>query len=153
MNRIILIGNGFDLAHGLHTSYGNFIDWYWDKCQRKLMTYPGNMFKDDLCEITLKDEKKKWLEYSYTNLSKLNPYRGREFYEYLKENNEVDIRLCEFLKNIIQSIETKKWVDIENEYYKLLITCTKGRTEQFNNNKLNCYYVFKSCTSNYTWAW
>ena len=29
MNRIILIGNGFDLAHGLPTSYGSFIDWYW----------------------------------------------------------------------------------------------------------------------------
>ena len=24
MNRIILIGNGFDLAHGLPTSYGNY---------------------------------------------------------------------------------------------------------------------------------
>lgn len=137
MNRIILIGNGFDLAHGLPTSYGNFIDWYWDKCQRKLRSYPKNMLKDDLCEISLKDEKRGWLEYTYTNLSRLNPHRGREFYEYLKQNNEVDIRLCEFLKNIVQSIETKKWVDIENEYYKLLITCTKGQTEQFNNNKLN----------------
>ena len=31
MNRIILIGNGFDLAHGLKTSYADFIDWYWEK--------------------------------------------------------------------------------------------------------------------------
>ena len=30
MNRIILIGNGFDLAHGLPTSYGDFINQYWD---------------------------------------------------------------------------------------------------------------------------
>lgn len=30
MNRIILIGNGFDLAHGLPTSYRHFMDWYWD---------------------------------------------------------------------------------------------------------------------------
>ena len=28
MNRIILIGNGFDLAHGLKTSYNDFIKWY-----------------------------------------------------------------------------------------------------------------------------
>lgn len=27
MNRIILIGNGFDLAHGLKTSYNDFIEW------------------------------------------------------------------------------------------------------------------------------
>jgi hypothetical protein len=29
MNRIILIGNGFDLANGLKTSYQDFIDWFW----------------------------------------------------------------------------------------------------------------------------
>ena len=30
MNRIILIGNGFDLAHGLPTRYEDFINWYWE---------------------------------------------------------------------------------------------------------------------------
>ena len=30
MNRLILIGNGFDLAHGLKTSYNDFINWYWE---------------------------------------------------------------------------------------------------------------------------
>ena len=29
LNRIILIGNGFDLAHKLKTSYKDFIDWFW----------------------------------------------------------------------------------------------------------------------------
>jgi len=28
MNRLILLGNGFDLAHGLATSYKDFILWY-----------------------------------------------------------------------------------------------------------------------------
>ena len=28
MNRLILVGNGFDLAHGLKTSYKDFIIWY-----------------------------------------------------------------------------------------------------------------------------
>lgn len=28
MNRLVLIGNGFDLAHGLKTSYADFINWY-----------------------------------------------------------------------------------------------------------------------------
>lgn len=30
MNRIVLIGNDFDLAHGLKTSYEDFINWYCD---------------------------------------------------------------------------------------------------------------------------
>ncbi len=29
MNRIIIIGNGFDKAHGLATGYKDFIDDYW----------------------------------------------------------------------------------------------------------------------------
>src|SRR3546814_18917196 len=28
MNRLILIGNGFDLAHGSSTGYNDFIKWY-----------------------------------------------------------------------------------------------------------------------------
>jgi hypothetical protein len=32
MNRLILIGNGFDLAHGMKTSYNDFILWYLKKC-------------------------------------------------------------------------------------------------------------------------
>ena len=31
MLRIILIGNGFDLAHGYKTRYSDFIEWYWKK--------------------------------------------------------------------------------------------------------------------------
>lgn len=29
INRIILIGNGFDLAHDKNTSYTDFIKYYW----------------------------------------------------------------------------------------------------------------------------
>lgn len=31
MNRLVIIGNGFDMAHGLKTSYMDFINWYWDQ--------------------------------------------------------------------------------------------------------------------------
>ncbi|MDR2511627.1 MAG: bacteriophage abortive infection AbiH family protein [Bacteroidales bacterium] len=27
----LLIGNGFDLAHGLKTNYRDFIRWFWTK--------------------------------------------------------------------------------------------------------------------------
>ena len=37
MNRIILIGNGFDLAHGLPTSYKDFIQGYWIFQRRRLL--------------------------------------------------------------------------------------------------------------------
>ncbi|WP_276880436.1 AbiH family protein, partial [Bacteroides heparinolyticus] len=31
MNRLVIIGNGFDMAHGLKTSYMDFINWYWEQ--------------------------------------------------------------------------------------------------------------------------
>ena len=46
MNRIILIGNGFDCAHGLYTRYSDFIDWFWER-QLDEVNYPkpGIMWK------------------------------------------------------------------------------------------------------------
>ena len=50
MNRLVIIGNGFDLAHGLPTSYKHFIDDYWktvcDTNGTKKIKY-----NDDLIEI------------------------------------------------------------------------------------------------------
>ena len=57
MNRIILIGNGFDLDHGLPTSYGNFIEWYWRKWRRNLSCCTNHTLKDELCEFSFKCKK------------------------------------------------------------------------------------------------
>ena len=44
---------------------------------------------------------------------------------------------CEFLENICQSIESKGWVDIENEYYNLLVKGNKQKKEDLSKDKLN----------------
>ena len=38
MNKLVIIGNGFDLAHGLPTSYRNFIDDFWAKLKENYKT-------------------------------------------------------------------------------------------------------------------
>ena len=55
MNRIVLIGNGFDLAHGLKTSYKNFIDWYWNDWGEKLLHGLNKTETDGLCSFMIKD--------------------------------------------------------------------------------------------------
>ena len=55
MNRIVLIGNGFDLAHGLKTSYKNFIDWYWSDWREKLLHGQNTTETDGLCSFKLKE--------------------------------------------------------------------------------------------------
>src|SRR5690606_10965196 len=54
MNRLILVGNGFDLAHGLKTSYKDFIIWYLAKCFCNRSYLPGT-YEDELLRIEFDD--------------------------------------------------------------------------------------------------
>lgn len=47
-----------------------------------------------------------------------------------------------FFQSIINSIETKGWVDIENEYYNMLVKCTIGVTYDTNLDELNDQFRF-----------
>ena len=38
VNRRVIIGNGFDMARGLKTSYMDFINWYWERRLSALLT-------------------------------------------------------------------------------------------------------------------
>lgn len=53
MNRIILVGNGFDLAHNLPTKYEDFINWY---SQERFKSFENNLSEKDediLCKLIM----------------------------------------------------------------------------------------------------
>ena len=136
MNRIILIGNGFDLAHGLKTSYKDFIDWYWKDWGEKLLHGLGKMETDGLCSFKLKENinLSNWAYvwgFYYQRKNPLDPWNPNDVISIAKEDKDLcDYWTSPFLQQICKSIETKKWVDIENEYYDLLSKCAlKGNTE------------------------
>lgn len=128
MNRLVIIGNGFDMAHGLKTSYMDFINWYWNK---RIDAFAGNTTKvseDCLCKLSIKDG---------TNVSCWNVFTfeqsyfrdilgnricsGYEVIKELKKHPEVFlIDYSPFFDRIMTSFETKRWVDIENDYYYML---------------------------------
>ena len=129
MNRIVLIGNGFDLAHGLNTSYKDFICWYWNKWGEKLLSSPNKKESDGLCSFSLNESigLAGWYlvwghKYYYLKRNPIEAFNPNDIIKVAKE----DKNLCEFkyigplLQRINQSIETKRWVDIENEYQSLL---------------------------------
>lgn len=133
MNRIIIAGNGFDLAHGLKTKYEDFINWYWENTFKKLQDCFKLVFNDGLCRIEL--ERTGYLLYNYFHVT-LFP---SEIYKYLVSLRERynGIRILEvspFLSRISQSIETKGWVDIEADYYAMLVE-RKGKKDELE--KLN----------------
>lgn len=121
MNRIVLIGNGFDIAHGLRTSYADFFNWYKEyRVEDLLNNQHTNIAKDELC--TLKLNKREAWSVHLTNLihKNLNATYGGIFDTISRENGEYEAKPTRFFRSIRNSIETKGWVDIEIEYYELL---------------------------------
>lgn len=53
MNRVVLIGNGFDLAHALPTNYESFIQWYWEQCGNNLLHGLGKKYLMDYVHLRL----------------------------------------------------------------------------------------------------
>lgn len=136
MNRIVLIGNGFDLAHGLKTSYKNFIDWYWSDWGEKLLHGQNKTETDGLCSFKLKENINlaNWAYvwgFHYQRKNPLVPWNSNDVISIAKKDKDLcDYWTSPFFQQICKSIETKKWVDIENEYYDLLSKCALiGNTE------------------------
>ena len=120
MNRLVLIGNGFDLAHGLKTSYANFIHWYKAHRVEMLGNEHSNISKDPLCTIELIDRQALSTYASNFFWTKPN-WSHEEFFDYIVQNtHEFKVSRSTFFERIIVGLETKGWVDIENEYYELL---------------------------------
>lgn len=138
MNRIVLIGNGFDLAHGLPTRYEDFINWYWDQRVEEF-SKAGNISKDCLCTFEI-GQPYTWYGFYGQTISPLGKPKGKDIIEsILKGQYGVKMKhsFSPFFQSIIKSIESKGWVDIENEYYKLLTKFTIDTLQEKNLNELN----------------
>ena len=128
MNKLVIVGNGFDLAHGLPTSYKHFIDDFWKNINDQITT--------DLLEVDSSDDWTQFLKDGFTNF--------KEFEENLKKYENHPIFPINFRKNILTVIakndtsrvlfklnnqffreiniknDIENWIDIENEYYQKL---------------------------------
>ncbi|MFY9151586.1 MAG: AbiH family protein [Prolixibacteraceae bacterium] len=127
MNDLYLIGNGFDLAHGLETSYNDFLLWYLKKAITG--TNQQYYFEDDLLEI--KGDALCHLKKDHKSIKQvLNIFNQQG----LSINYKHD-----FFKKIIKNYSGNKWVDIEYEYYLALIDLYKRleRTGLSNDNNID----------------
>lgn len=128
MNRLIIIGNGFDLAHGLKTSYKDFINWYWEQRANKFYECTQSVSEDCLCKLKIHKNEifSTWSSFAsqnsyFKNYDNTRKCTGLELFQFIKENREYfAIKYTHFFERITKCIEDKGWVDIENEYYELL---------------------------------
>lgn len=138
MNRIVLIGNGFDLAHGLKTQYKDFIDWYWKQRIINFYNEYSNISKDPLCTFIIKHPGATWNGFFSQYLGPDKEQSIEKMWKIINDDkNLYEIKKSIFFDNINKSIETKGWVDIENEYYKLLIEYTIKNPDEEKLQDLN----------------
>lgn len=133
MNRLVIIGNGFDLAHGLPTSYGYFIDDFW-------INFKENCKSDLYKQIVITNDAYDGFYKYYSEINNFRDFKSNLF-EYCKEykynfydencvaiHNMKDIFRIKndfFIKINNESIEN--WVDIENLYYLELKKIVKSK--------------------------
>ncbi len=150
MNRLVIIGNGFDIAHGLKTSYMDFIHWYWEQRLNALLSDNSAVSEDCLCKLEIKNTKdcSSWSNFFFFHsfrdlITREWKYPPLEIISAFKENiDDFSITYSQFFGTILQSIETRGWVDIENDYYQLLKKCTENPNCGYTVKELNDQLAF-----------
>lgn len=147
MNKIVLVGNGFDLAHGLETRYADFMRHYLielltnayskRKLENELIKIETSKLRhinDDISVSLKKFETLKDLinsNYIKADFKNNNNIKGDTLFN-LSTNSL-------FLRRLLQKFEDPNWVDIEQEYFNFLIELvdSKSNTKQQEIEKLN----------------
>ncbi len=145
MNRLVIIGNGFDMAHGLKTSYMDFINWYWERRLNAMLTEHAPISEDCLCKLEIKNTKDcaSWSNFFFFHsfrdlMTREWKYPPTEIISAIKENtDDFSVTYSKFFETILQSIETRGWVDIENDYYQLLKKCAESTDCGYTVKELN----------------
>lgn len=127
--KILLIGNGFDLAHGLPTSYSYFLD-FCDKVEKKFnfqsgineKDYKTNELNDWNIDDSIKSKLYEWDKNTNNNLNKL----FIEIYDNIKNNI--------WIKYFLEKREQlgKNWIDFESEISNVVqaFECVRDYTER-----------------------
>lgn len=148
MNRLILLGNGFDLAHGMKTSYNDFIIWY--LCNAMAIAQDKGEYADGLMTVTRTGNQlsnhyckdiSEYVNFFYEKGS-LQPLIGTQMISYDGHTHysiPYVVHLhSSFLSKILTNCSFRNWVDIENEYYTYLkevlnLATEPARTQQLEN--------------------
>lgn len=132
MNRLVLIGNGFDLSHKLKTSYNDFLFYY---LKKNLNDFFSNLsYEGKLIELHSKSSingfpKMETLDDLINILNDLKSKRDSNLYIKYKS---------QFFQEIIKSFQHNKWVDLENQYFSYLLKMSNASSNLIDDlSKLN----------------
>jgi len=143
MNRLLIVGNGFDLAHDLKTRYSDFLNHYWNQLETD---YEDELISfHSLSPISCKSHTELQREIQRVNREWLNhdnvsfEYKNK-FFELLNEEcnseNWVDIELF-YYKKLKRRFEANpsKIIDLNNEFEKVKLVFEKYIQHVVNSRK------------------
>jgi hypothetical protein len=125
-NKLVIIGNGFDLAHGFKTSYSDFILWYLNEFIElgfSLANHSDVLMNAEGCRNNFP----KKTEERYVNSIGV-------FQAGFVDNKLIELK-SEFFYKLINKQQEQNWVDIEKIYYDSLIEVYK-KTQAMHNKSL-----------------
>ncbi|MCS4436226.1 bacteriophage abortive infection AbiH family protein [Aquiflexum gelatinilyticum] len=136
VNRLIIIGNGFDLAHGLKTSFKDFIEDYFYSILKNIKD--DLKHEDPLISITSKG----YIDQLIPGINLIQPDRAyKELKKLMKSGILTTHWKSDILDAICNDIDDKNWVDIELIYFDLLKEANKSNNEK-SINDLNCEMTY-----------
>lgn len=109
-NRIVIIGNGFDLALGLKTSYSDFLMYY---LKSRLDKGKEHGYVDKLFETSN-------LSFMYGDDFN-NCYTIQDLVSFFDANKHLNIKFHGILKDVLDFQMLENWVDIETLYFDALL--------------------------------
>ncbi|NPD47804.1 AbiH family protein [Lentimicrobium sp. S6] len=121
MNRLIIIGNGFDIAHGLKSRFSDFIHFYFSRVWHNLTTGEYNNDKDPLIIVSsaLEFFKENDLKFEVDNAHKVFKKIYHPGSSYHRGEPRLSIH-SNIFKEIFEKYINGNWFDIETEYYNEL---------------------------------
>lgn len=136
-NKLVIIGNGFDLAHGLKTTYGDFINWYMVTAFKEFCK-KGN-YSDLLIELSNKYA-------GYKTVFEKIPNNYKEVVDFMRINSDQSLNIKSiFFQQLINSHSDNRWVDIEIFYFqklkKIFFSSNEGNRETSIKN-LNIEFAY-----------
>ena len=108
-NSLIIVGNGFDLAHKLNTSYNDFILWYLNSCLKNFKQ--NGKYDDELISI---NGSRNYVGESVDSI---------KTFLMLRTNNNIKLILDKnaFFSTLMNDLTLNRWVDVERIYYNAIL--------------------------------
>jgi arsenate reductase-like glutaredoxin family protein len=113
INKLIIIGNGFDLAHGLKTRYSDFVLWYLDR-QYNILSHSYSTNKEDIISLS-----------SGHTVPSSKIKSVKQFHDLIEGYTIKSESTNKLFAKILNETLSYNWVDIENIFYKELINIYK----------------------------